>query len=173
MYSGLRRRNSDSDWHWVSIWVQYLQMPPDSISEHGRWGVYPWISVVCMIVRPNSLNQRPTLEGLSEVGADLLGKMSLSLSWNLINSISVGWSPVSGIVSQIPLNWCMHWSHSQTITTRTGNEAAFFQYSVSTQLMHASVCTYCTTTQCTLHCADEALKSCICSADAHSSECST
>ena len=52
----------------------------------------------------DSLNQRPTLEGLSEVGADLLGKMCLSLSWNLINSISVGWSPVSGIVSQIPLN---------------------------------------------------------------------
>jgi len=24
--------------------------------------------------------------------------------------------------------------------------------------MHASACTYCTTTQCTLHCADEVLK---------------
>ena len=68
--------------------------------------------------------------------------MRLSLPRNLISSISVGWSPVRGIISQVPLNWCMHWSHSQTITTRTGNEEAFFQYSVATQLLHASACVY-------------------------------
>jgi len=41
------------------------------------------------------------------------------------------------------------------------------------QLMHASACTQYTTTQCTLHCADQVTMSSIFPMDTHSSECST
>ena len=77
--------------------------------------------------------------------------MRLSLPRNLISSISVGWSPVSGIISQ-----------SSLIDASTGliprpspPGLGMRQYSVATQLMHASACTYCTTIQFTLHCADQ------------------
>ena len=64
--------------------------------------------------------------------------MHLSLPWNLISSISAGWSPVSGIISQSSLiDAC-----TGLILRPSPPGLGMRQYSVATQLMYVSALYY-------------------------------